>query len=304
MNNFQITILGCGSAMPTTYRNPTSQLIETNGKLFMIDCGEGTQMQMRRQKVKMTNLHSIFISHLHGDHVFGLPGLLSTLGLMNMSGELNIYAHKELGFILEPFLKYFGTQLSYKINHIVINPHEHETIFENKSIKISSFQLKHRIHTNGFIIEEKYAPRHMRGDMIEFYKIPFYKIREIKEGANYITDDGKVINNELLTTPATPPRKYAYCSDTAYNPDIVPYIEGVDVLYHEATFEEADLARAKKTYHSTARQAAEIAKQANVKKLVIGHFSSRYRILDNLINEAKSVFDNTELAFEGMKIDI
>ncbi len=304
MNNFQITILGCGSAMPTTYRNPTSQLIETNGKLFMIDCGEGTQMQMRRQKVKMTNLHSIFISHLHGDHVFGLPGLLSTLGLMNMSGELNIYAHKELGFILEPFLKYFGTQLSYKINHIVINPHEHETIFENKSIKISSFQLKHRIHTNGFIIEEKYAPRHMRGDMIEFYKIPFYKIREIKEGANYITDDGKVINNELLTTPATPPRKYAYCSDTAYNPDIIPYIEGVDVLYHEATFEEADLARAKKTYHSTARQAAEIAKQANVKKLVIGHFSSRYRILDNLINEAKSVFDNTELAFEGMKIDI
>lgn len=304
MNNFQITILGCGSAMPTTYRNPTSQLIEVNEKLFMIDCGEGTQLQMRKQKAKMTKLHSIFISHLHGDHVFGLPGLLSTLSLMDRGGELNIYAHKELELFLEPFIKYFGNQLSYKINHIHINPHTHETIFENNSIKISSFPLKHRIHTNGFIIEEKEAPLHMKGDMIDFYKIPFSKIKDIKLGADFITEDGRIIKNELLTTPPSPPRKYAYCSDTAYSPAIIPFIKNADVLYHEATFEEADLARAKKTYHSTARQAAEIAKQAEVKKLVIGHYSSRYIDLTNLHNEAKSVFENTELAFEGMKISI
>ncbi len=304
MNNFQITILGCGSAMPTTYRNPTSQLIEVNEKLFMIDCGEGTQLQMRKQKAKMTKLHSIFISHLHGDHVFGLPGLLSTLSLMDRGGELNIYAHKELELFLEPFIKYFGNQLSYKINHIHINPHTHETIFENNSIKISSFPLKHRIHTNGFIIEEKEAPLHMKGDMIEFYKIPFSKIKDIKLGADFITEDGRIIKNELLTTPPSPPRKYAYCSDTAYSPAIIPFIKNADVLYHEATFEEADLARAKKTYHSTARQAAEIAKQAEVKKLVIGHYSSRYIDLTNLHNEAKSVFERTELAFEGMKISI
>lgn len=304
MNNFQITILGCGSAMPTTYRNPTSQLIEVNEKLFMIDCGEGTQLQMRKQKAKMTKLHSIFISHLHGDHVFGLPGLLSTLSLMDRGGELNIYAHKELELFLEPFIKYFGNQLSYKINHIHINPHTHETIFENNSIKISSFPLKHRIHTNGFIIEEKEAPLHMKGDMIEFYKIPFSKIKDIKLGAYFITEDGRIIKNELLTTPPSPPRKYAYCSDTAYSPAIIPFIKNADVLYHEATFEEADLARAKKTYHSTARQAAEIAKQAEVKKLVIGHYSSRYIDLTNLHNEAKSVFERTELAFEGMKISI
>ncbi len=304
MSKFQITILGCGSAMPTTYRNPTSQLIEVNEKLFMIDCGEGTQLQMRKQRAKMTKLHSIFISHLHGDHVFGLPGLLSTLSLMGRNGELNIYAHKELELFLEPFIKYFGTQLSYKINHIAIEPHKHQTIFENKSITISSFPLKHRIHTNGFIFEEKEAPLHMRGDMIEFYNIPYSKINNIKHGADFITDDGRVIKNELLTTPPTPPRKYAYCSDTAYYPEVIPYIKDADVLYHEATFEEADSARATKTYHSTARQAAEIAKQAMVKKLIIGHYSSRYRELDNLHREAKAVFDNTELAFEGMKIDI
>lgn len=304
MTHFRITVLGCGSAMPTTYRNPTSQLIEVNEKLFMIDCGEGTQLQMRKYKAKMTKLHSIFISHLHGDHVFGLPGLLSTLSLMGKTGEINIYAHKELEMFLEPFIKYFGTQLSYKINHIHINPHEHHTLYENNSIKVSSFPLKHRIHTNGFIIEEKPAPLHMKGDMIEFYNIPFSKIKDIKLGADFITDEGKIINNELLTTPPKEPRKYAYCSDTAYYPAIIPYIKGVDVLYHEATFEQADLARAKKTYHSTSKQAAEIAKQAEVKKLIIGHYSSRYKELDNLLDEAKGVFEKTFLAFEGQKIDL
>ncbi|NLX81563.1 MAG: ribonuclease Z [Proteiniphilum sp.] len=304
MTPFQVTILGCGSAMPTTYRNPTSQLIEVNNKLFMIDCGEGTQLQMRKYKARMSKLHSIFISHLHGDHVFGLPGLLSTLSLMGHTGEINIYAHKELEYFLTSFMKYYGTQLNYKINHFHLDSKNNSVIYENKSIEISSFPLKHRVDTNGFVIAEKDAPLHMKGDMIDFYRIPFSKIKEIKDGADFITEDGRVIDNKLLTTLPNPPRKYAYCSDTAYSTKIIPYIKGADVLYHEATFEEADKARAKKTYHSTAKQAAEIAKQSEVKKLIVGHYSSRYRELNQLHSEAKSIFENTVLAFEGMKIDI
>lgn len=304
MTPFQVTILGCGSAMPTTYRNPTSQLIEVNNKLFMIDCGEGTQLQMRKYKARMSKLHSIFISHLHGDHVFGLPGLLSTLSLMGHTGEINIYAHKELEYFLTLFMKYYGTQLNYKINHFHLDSKNNSVIYENKSIEISSFPLKHRVDTNGFVIAEKDAPLHMKGDMIDFYRIPFSKIKEIKDGADFITEDGRVIDNKLLTTLPNPPRKYAYCSDTAYSTKIIPYIKGADVLYHEATFEEADKARAKKTYHSTAKQAAEIAKQSEVKKLIVGHYSSRYRELNQLHSEAKSIFENTVLAFEGMKIDI
>lgn len=304
MTPFQVTILGCGSAMPTTYRNPTSQLIEVNNKLFMIDCGEGTQLQMRKYKARMSKLHSIFISHLHGDHVFGLPGLLSTLSLMGHTGEINIYAHKELEYFLTSFMKYYGTQLNYKINHFHLDSKNNSVIYENKSIEISSFPLKHRVDTNGFVIVEKDAPLHMKGDMIDFYRIPFSKIKEIKDGADFITEDGRVIDNKLLTTLPNPPRKYAYCSDTAYSTKIIPYIKGADVLYHEATFEEADKARAKKTYHSTAKQAAEIAKQSEVKKLIVGHYSSRYRELNQLHSEAKSIFENTVLAFEGMKIDI
>lgn len=304
MTPFQVTILGCGSAMPTTYRNPTSQLIEVNNKLFMIDCGEGTQLQMRKYKARMSKLHSIFISHLHGDHVFGLPGLLSTLSLMGHTGEINIYAHKELEYFLTSFMKYYGTQLNYKINHFHLDSKNNSVIYENKSIEISSFPLKHRVDTNGFVIAEKDAPLHMKGDMIDFYRIPFSKIKEIKDGADFITEDGRVIDNKLLTTLPNSPRKYAYCSDTAYSTKIIPYIKGADVLYHEATFEEADKARAKKTYHSTAKQAAEIAKQSEVKKLIVGHYSSRYRELNQLHSEAKSIFENTVLAFEGMKIDI
>lgn len=304
MTPFQVTILGCGSAMPTTYRNPTSQLIEVNNKLFMIDCGEGTQLQMRKYKARMSKLHSIFISHLHGDHVFGLPGLLSTLSLMGHTGEINIYAHKELEYFLTSFMKYYGTQLNYKINHFHLDSKNNSVIYENKSIEISSFPLKHRVDTNGFVIAEKDAPLHMKGDLIDFYRIPFSKIKEIKDGADFITEDGRVIDNKLLTTLPNPPRKYAYCSDTAYSTKIIPYIKGADVLYHEATFEEADKARAKKTYHSTAKQAAEIAKQSEVKKLIVGHYSSRYRELNQLHSEAKSIFENTVLAFEGMKIDI
>lgn len=302
MTSFNIKILGCGSAMPTTLHNPPSQLVDMNEKLFMIDCGEGTQLQMRRYKTRMSKLHSIFISHLHGDHIFGLPGLLSTLSLLGRTGDLNIYAHKDINMLLNPLIHYMGSHLSFKINVYVLNSTQKELIFENKSISIYSFPLKHRMPTCGFLFEEKPLPRHIKREMVDFYSIPVKSMSQIKMGNDYEMPDGQIIKNDVLTTPPTQSRRYAYCSDTAFMPEVIPHIEGVDALYHEATFAESEIVRARETFHSTAREAAEIAKAANVKKLVIGHFSSRYTELHKLLHEAQAVFPNTELATEGMDI--
>ncbi|MDD4010371.1 MAG: ribonuclease Z [Fermentimonas sp.] len=299
MTKFRITILGSGSAMPTTLHNPPSQLVELNDKLFMIDCGEGTQLQMRKFKARMSKLHSVFISHLHGDHIFGLPGLLSTLSLLGRTADLNIYAHKEIDFLINPFLIYMGKHITFKINVFNLNPESEELLFENQSIKISSFPLKHRIDTNGFLFEEKKSASHIIREMIDYHKIPFHMIYDIKRGSDFISPEGEVIKNEILTIPGTPSKKYAYCSDTAYAPEIIPYIKNVDILYHEATFAETEIKRAEETYHSTASQAASIAKMANVKKLVIGHYSSRYNEFGLLLKEASVIFPETELASEG-----
>lgn len=304
MTKFDVKILGCGSALPTTMHMPSSQLVEMNGKLFMIDCGEGTQLQMRKYGVRMGKLHSIFISHLHGDHVFGLPGLISTLGLLGRTAELTIYAHQELEQFINPVLNFFCKNLSYNVRLVLLRRKGYNLIYENRSIQVFSFPLKHRIATSGFLFEEKEKLRHIKREMIDYYNIPFREINDIKSGADFVTPKGEVVPNEQLTTPPTPPRSYAYCSDTAYDESIVPYIKKVDVLYHEATFTESEMERATKTAHSTARQAAEIARLAEVKKLVIGHFSSRYKELDTLLNEAQEVFPKTELAFEGKVIEL
>ncbi len=302
MTKFEVKILGCGSALPTTMHMPSSQLVEMNGKLFMIDCGEGTQLQMRKLGARMSKLHSIFISHLHGDHVFGLPGLISTLGLLGRTADLTIYAHIEMETLLRPILNFFCKNLSYNVNIVPITKSGFNLIYENKSISISSFPLKHRIATTGFLFKEKENMRHIKREMIDFYNIPIREINNIKLGADFVTPEGDVIDNLHLTTPPNPSRSYAYCSDTAYDKSIVPHIKGVDVLYHEATFAESELNRAEKTAHSTARQAAEIAKMAEVEKLVVGHFSSRYTELETLLHEAQAVFPKTELAFEGKVI--
>lgn len=304
MTKFEITILGCGSAMPTTLHHPPSQLIDMNEKLFMIDCGEGTQLQMRKYKARMSKLHSLFISHLHGDHIFGLPGLISTLSLLGRTADLNIYAHKEIDFLLNPLLTYLGSHLSFKINLFPLNPHSEEKLFENKMMRVTSFPLKHRIDTNGFLFEQKQSPRHIKREMIDFYHVPVKQINEIKNGADYLCSDGNLILNEHLTTPGKPSRKYAYCSDTAYSPEIITYIKNVDLLYHEATFAESERNRAEETFHSTAQQAAEIALAAGVKKLMIGHFSSRYNETESLLKEAMAVFSNTELAVEGKIVSL
>ncbi len=304
MTPFKVQILGCGSALPTTMHNPSSQLVDVNGKLFMIDCGEGTQLQMRKLGARMGKLHSIFISHLHGDHVFGLPGLISSLGLLGRTAELTIYAHQEIEQFLNPILNFFCKTLSYKVNLILLRRKGFNLIYENKSICIYSFPLKHRIATSGFLFKEKEKKKHIKREMIDFYNIPIREINDIKSGSDFTTHEGEIIPNERLTTPADPQRTYAYCSDTVYDESVVSYIKGVDVLYHEATFAESELARATKTGHSTARQAAEIAKLAEVKKLVIGHFSSRYTNLNPLLEQAQAVFPNTELAKEGKIIEL
>ena len=302
MTKFEVQVLGCGSALPTTLHMPSSQLVEMNGKLFMIDCGEGTQLQMRKFGARMSKLHSIFISHLHGDHVFGLPGLISTLGLLGRTADLTIYAHKEMETLLRPILNFFCRNLSYNVNIVAIPKDGFSLIYENKSITINSFPLKHRIASSGFLFKEKEKMRHIKREMIDFYNIPIREINNIKLGADFITPEGDVIDNLHLTTPPNPSRSYAYCSDTAYDESIIPYIKGVNALYHEATFAESELSRAEKTAHSTAKQAAEIAKKAEVEKLVVGHFSSRYIELDTLLHEAQAVFPKTELAFEGKVI--
>ncbi len=304
MTKFDVTILGCGSALPTTYHNPTSQLVDINEKLFMIDCGEGTQLQMRRFKTRMSKLHSIFISHLHGDHIFGLPGLLSTLDLLGKSGELNIYAHEEIKFILDPILNFFILNASYRINLITIPKNQTIVLFENKSIKITTFPLLHRIPTSGFLFEEKQKENHLRREMLEFHKIPIAKYQSLKEGCDYVKEDGEIIPNNVLTYPAEQPRRYAYCSDTAPFEDIIPIIKGVDLLFHEATFAESERVRARETFHSTAAQAANIAKMAEVKKLIIGHYSSRYFNNQHLLQEAQEIFDNTILANEGLVVHV
>ncbi len=304
MTQFEITILGCGSATPTTLHNPSAQYVTVNDKAFLIDCGEGTQLQMRKYKASFGKLLSVFISHLHGDHVFGLPGLISTLNLLGRNGDFYVYAHEEAEYLLNPTLNFFNKIIRYNVIHEKIEKNCLSVLFENNSIKISTFPLKHRMPTNGFLVEEKEKPLRIKKEMIEFYQIPISEIKNIKNGADFICRDGSIVSNNRLTFPAGKPRKYAYCADTAFYPDIIPHIKEVDVLYHEATFMEQDIARAHETYHSTAKEAAEIAKMANVGKLVIGHFSSRYKDLTPLLDEAKEVFENTELAFEGMTISL
>ena len=304
MSQYLVTILGCGSAMPATLQNPPSQLVSMNGKLFMIDCGEGTQLQMRKFKARMSKLQGLFISHLHGDHIFGLPGLITTLSMLGRTSDLDIYAHEGISLMLKPLLAYLGHHMQFKINVTLLQPERHELLLEDQSIRVSSFPLKHRIAANGFRFEIKETPRHILREQVDRYRVPVEQLRGIKGGADFVASDGTVVSNDRLTVPGTPSRAYAYCSDTAYHPEIVPYIKGVNLLYHEATFAESERERAAETYHSTARQAAEIAKMAGVKKLVIGHYSSRYNELGILLKEAVEVFPNSELAVEGKVFEV
>ncbi|GHT74476.1 ribonuclease Z [Bacteroidia bacterium] len=303
MERWELNILGCGSALPTTKHFLSSQVINLRGKLYMIDCGEGTQLQFRVMKLQFQRLSHIFLSHLHGDHCFGLPGLISTLGLMGRTADLYVHAQPDAEKIFRPMLDYFCKELPFKVIFNSFNPAKHQLIWEDRSVNVYTIPLKHRVPTAGFLFEEKPKQSHIIREMIDFYHIPVSQINNIKSGVDFVTPEGEVIPNQRLTKPAEPPCRYAYCSDTAYSEKIIPYIEGVDLLYHEATFSNEDLARAKETFHSSAEQAARIAQAAHVKKLILGHFSARYPDETILLKEAQAVFPNTILANERMKID-
>ena len=304
MATFDLNILGCGSALPTTRHNASSQVINLRDKLYMIDCGEGTQLQMRKMKIKFSRLNHIFISRLHGDHSLGLPGLVSTLGMLGRMGDLFVYGPAEVGEYVQVIEKLFCQGSPFQVKFQAVDTNNYNLVMEDRSVSVYSLPMKHRVPCCGYLFVEKERSPHIIREMIDFYKIPISKIELIKQGADFVTEEGEVIPNKSLTRPAEPAKRYAYCSDTAFFPKIVPYIEGVDLLYHEATFLEADSARAYETFHSTTKQAASIARDAQVKKLLIGHYSARYIDLLPLEKEARSIFHNTLLANEGMVLSL
>lgn len=297
--SFEITILGSSSATPTLNRHPTSQVVTIYDRYFLIDCGEGAQMQMRKYKVKFAKINHIFISHLHGDHILGLPGFLSSLHLMNRTSELHLYCHEPLKEILELQFKHSETYLKYKINFHFLNKNKAEIIFEDDKLSIETVLLNHRIPCCGFIFREKPSLLSIRKDKIETYKILPQDIPNIKRGNDYVAENGKIIPCKELTYPPKEPESYAYCSDTKYDESIFPQLNGIKILYHEATFLHEMLQRANETFHTTAKQASEIAEKCKVQKLIIGHFSARYNDLDPLLEEARQIFPETFLAKEG-----
>jgi len=301
---FSVTILGSSSALPTPSRFSTAQALNVLERFFLIDCGEGTQIQLRRFKIKTARINHIFISHLHGDHFLGIFGLISSLNLLDRKLPLHIYAPFKLKALIDLFLISMDKGIDYEI---IFHPHHYdgrEIIFEDDKVMVESFPLRHRVPTCGFLFSEKPRLRNLRGNVIKELNIPIKSLQSIKEGADYHNEDGTVIPNNQLTTDSPKPRSYAFVSDTTKNPKIIPIIKDADLLYHEATYADDGKKRAKETGHSTARQAGEIAKQAHVKKLIIGHFSNRYKQLDTLLKEALEEFENTELAVDGKIIEI
>jgi ribonuclease Z len=304
MEPISLYILGCGSAKPTLNHLPSAQILEMRGKYYMIDCGEGVQTTMQHMGLGMLKVGHIFISHNHGDHVFGLPGLISTMALLGRTAQLHIHAPQETAEFLNVVQKIYCEAIDYEILFHPVNTREHYLIYEDRSVEVWSIPMNHRVSCAGFLFREKQPLPHIRREMIDAFDIPVSQINNIKAGASWTTEDGTVIPHERLTIPAAPARSYAYCSDTRYAPEIAKWIEGVDLLYHEATFAQEFLVQARKTMHSTAREAALVAQQAGVKKLIIGHYSARIKDESILLNEAREVFQNTILAKERLKVAI
>tara|TARA_B110001454_G_C12711572_1_gene430934 strand:- start:268 stop:1182 length:915 start_codon:yes stop_codon:yes gene_type:complete len=295
-----LTILGCHSATPRINAFPTSQYLEINNSHFLIDCGEGTQRQMRKYKVGFSKINHIFISHLHGDHFYGLVGLLSTYGILNREKELHIYGPKGIKEVTLLQLKISQSHAKYKMIFHELTSKKSELIFENDKVSVTTIPLNHRVYTNGYLFTEKEKPRKLNMLNISGYpEIGKADYLNIKAGRDFILTSGEIVQNTELTTNPPKPLSFAFCSDTSYKPDIIPIIKNVDLLYHEATFlsDREDLA--KKTKHATSKQAAQIAKDANVNQLVIGHYSGRYKDISLFKKEAQEIFKNTELAEPG-----
>ncbi|WP_308572921.1 ribonuclease Z [uncultured Sanguibacteroides sp.] len=302
---FELTILGCGSAVPTLQRNAAAQVLNVLERYFLIDCGEGTQHQLRRFKVPYNKINHIFISHLHGDHFFGLIGLLSTFSMQNRRGELHIYSDKRLQEIIEFQLKLMNSRLNYPLifHYLGRDP---ELIYEDKTVTVHSFPLKHRYEApvNGFLFAERERERNICREMAEAFHVPVAFMHRLKKGEDFITPEGEIISNERLTAAPPAPRSYAYMTDTLFRESFAEYVRGVDLLYHDATYGDEYTDLAKETYHSTATQAARMALLAGAKRLLLGHFSSRYTDPTPLLEQARLVFPNTELSKDGAVFEI
>ncbi|MDE7410786.1 MAG: ribonuclease Z [Paramuribaculum sp.] len=303
MSDFTLNILGCGSAVPTPLHNPSSQVIDYRGKLMMIDCGEGAQSMMRRMHLPFSRLSRIFISHLHGDHCLGLPGLLSTLSLHEKTGTVVIHLPADGVDIMKRITDYFCRESTYEIIFEPI-PDDGGIIYETSSLIVKAFPLYHRVPCFGFQFSEKPKQRHLKGDMAKFYSLPISAINAVKNGEDYITPDGTVVPNEHLTTPPDPSRSYAYCSDTAFDTRVAEAVKGTHVIYHEATYDSSLADDARQRGHSTAAEAGQIAALAQAEMLVIGHYSKRYTNVDILVDDARTQFPNVIAAQEGLTIDI
>lgn len=304
MQPFKIHILGCGSALPTKRHNPSSQIVEIRGKLFMIDCGEGTQAQVRRSRMNFSKLYAIFISHIHGDHVLGLIGMISTFGLQGRTAPLHVYTPKEYENLFKMELEMFCSTLDYEIIYHPIDTSKQYVIYEDRSLTIETIPLIHRMPCAGFLFTEKPGLRHINPDMMKMYDVPVSQADNLRRGLDWTSPEGEVIANDTLTTPPDPIRSYAYCSDTRYNPSIAKQLQNVDMLYHESTYCEEMKDKAVKYLHSTAREAALTAQACNAKKLLLGHYSQRYLDETPLLNEAREVFPESYLSDEGKIFDI
>jgi ribonuclease Z len=300
----KLTILGCYAATPRTLSNPTSQVLEVNNNIFLIDCAEGTQVQLRKSKVKFTKISRIFISHLHGDHFYGLVGLISTFMLLNRENDLHVYGPKGIKEIILLQLKYSNSYTQYNLYFHELESKESQVILEDDSVKVTTIPLKHRVYTNGYLFEEKNIHRKLNFDAIERYKIDKLYFNKIKIGGNITLDSGEIIENEELSFSPKPNKTYAFCSDTLYDEGIIPLLKNVDYLYHESTFLESEANLAEKTMHSTAKQAAQIALKSNAQNLILGHFSTRYSNISLFQEEAQTIFANTQVADDGKEFDL
>ena len=304
MEPFKVHILGCGSALPTLRHNPSSQVVEIRGKFFMVDCGEGTQTQLRHSKIKFTKINAVFISHAHGDHCFGLIGMISTFGMLGRTAPLHVYAPAGLRETMKKQMEYFCNGFEYEVIFHDVDTSANKIIYEDRSLSVETVPLSHRMPCSGYIFREKPTLPHILRDMADYYNVPVSQFNNIKNGADWIDNEGNIIPYTRLTKPSEPARSYAYCSDTRYMPELHEYLKGVNVLYHESTYLNEDEGMARQFFHSTASQAAQVASDAGVNTLVLGHYSARYNDESILLSEAKEIFPNSILSDEGLTIDI
>ena len=300
----KLTILGCYAATPRTFTNPTSQILDIKNRLFLIDCGEGTQVQLRKNKIKFSKINHVFISHLHGDHFFGLIGLISTFSLLGRNTDLHIHGPKGIKEIIMLQLRLSNSWTNYDLFFHELESNESQIIYEDDKVIVKTIPLKHRVYTNGFLFQEKIGERKLNIEAVQEFKIDSCYYQNIKNGKDILLDSGQIVENHQLSFDPVPAKSYAFCSDTSYNESIIPIIENVDVLYHESTFLQSEESLASKTLHSTAKEAATIALKAKVKQLILGHYSTRYESIDLFKEEAQTIFPNVLLADDGKSFDL